>query len=239
MRPSPSRLRSSPHRLSGLIPTALLVLAGCSPSHVLAPLPAPETSLPINYSVEIDSTLDTPRNVRNSEATGTYRPGAPAPFSDAEAFQIVRRFVEHYAPVFRFRPGVDDFTPTWAQGENGINLVKVQQTYLGLPVDVMGYGTAVLPNGHVGSMIGSFMADIHVSTIPLVRAESAGARAVEALEPTVVRLLGAPRLTITTYDRVPRLTWTAIVAGGYGTWTVNVDAQRGTVLGVFPNFILN
>jgi len=223
--------------------TATLAIAGCGTSHhVMGPAAVPETSLPSNYSVQYDDVLGTPRTINNIEATGAYNPGAPGPFSDAEAFQIVRDFVTRYAAVFRFRPGTDDFVVFRAEGRDVTNQMKIQQTYLGLQVDLLGYSTVVLPNRSSGRMNGHFMADIRVITIPLVTAEVAGERSIAALAPSVVHLRGAPTLMITTRDNVPRLTWSAIVAaeGAFAfSWTVQVDAHSGAVLGVFPNFILN
>lgn len=218
-------------------------VAGCgTTSHVVGPVAPPETVLPPNYSVQYDDVLGTPRTINNSEATGAYNPGAPGPFSDAEAFQIVRGFVTRYAAVFHFRPGTDDFVVTLAEGRDGTNLVKMQQTYLGLPVDVMGYSTVVLPNRSIGFMNGHFMPDIRVITRPIVSPETAGDRSIAALAPTVVRLMGPPTLMITTRDYVPRLAWSSVVVEerpwGF-SWTVRVDAQRGTVLAVIPNFIIN
>jgi hypothetical protein len=249
---SPRRLHSLtsvPRILSVLSVIAAISVAGCdSASRVVGPAPLPETSLPANYSVQYDDVLGTPRTINNTEAIGAYNAGAPGPFSNAEAFQIVRSFVTRYATVFHFRPGTDDFVVTLAEGRDGTNLVKMQQTYLGLPVDVMGYSAVVLPNRSIGWMNGHFMSDIRVITLPLVSAKAAGDQSVAAVaaaagvSPTVVHVLGTPTLLITTRDNVPRLTWSAITAPeGLWTpsWTVWVDAQRGTVLAVLPNFIIN
>jgi hypothetical protein len=215
--------------------------AGCGASQSTAPTAASATELPSNYVVEYDSLFQTPRSVMNSEAAGSAIIGAPAPFTDAVAFQIVRRFVFHYAPVFRFRTGIDDFVVTYASGHDGANIVKLQQTYRGLPVDVMGYGTTVLANGSVGSMIGRFMPAIEVPTAPKVSSAVAADKAIAALAPTAVSLASPPQLLITTYDLVPRLTWSAPVKadGSFSSWTVMVDADSGAVLAVHSNLIIN
>jgi hypothetical protein len=229
--------RSAPRALVGLGMLALALLVGCDSSRPPPTGPEPPPTLPSNYRVEIDAELGTPRWVLNSETS--YRPGAPAPFSDAEAFQIVRSFVVQNAAVFRFRPGVDDFVATHFSGSNGENLVKITQTYRGLIVDYMGYGTSVLANGHVGSMSGRFMPWIEVRTLPKVSLDVAREKSIAALAPTVVTVRDDPRLMVTTFNLVPRLALSTVVGNGWLTWTVMVDALTAEVLGVRANFILN
>ena len=227
-------------RCLGVVLLALL-FAGCGETRhaVLAPQPG-LSQLPAYYSVENDSLFQTPRFVRNLHATGGFLPGAPAPFSNAEAFQIVRGFVTRYAPVFHFRPGTDDFVVTHADGGNGQNLVKITQTYLGLRVEPMGYGTSVLSSGEVGSMIGRFMPDIHLLTTPLIASETAAATSVAALDSIPVTALSAPERMIRVGDDFKaRLVWSTVVVDHWLSWTVFVDAQTGKVLGVCQNFIIN
>lgn len=243
-----SSVPGAPFRVTAprVLPTlalALWVAGGCSASHVVGPPSPPETELPSYYLVEYDPELGTPRRVWNQHAVGAARPGAPGPFSDAEALQIVRRFVVRYAAVFRLRPGIDDFVMTWSGSCDGANCLKVQQTYLGLPVDDMGYGVSVLSNREAASMIGRFMADLHLITRPLIPSSSAGKASVEALLPAVVSLMSEPTLVVALADegRKPRLAWSAVVVSSSGlwSWTVRVDAQSGAVLSVTPNFIIN
>jgi hypothetical protein len=229
-----------PMRSLGLVVLACF-LAGCGETRhaVLAPQPA-LSQLPAYYSVEYDSLFQTPRFVRNLHATGGYLAGAPAPFSNAEAFQIVRNFVTRYAPVFHFRPGTDGFVVTHADGGNGQNFVKITQTYLGLRVEPMGYGTSVLSSGEVGSMIGRFMPDIHLLTTPLIASETAAATSVAALDSIPVTVYSAPERMIQVGDDFkPRLVWSTVVVHEWLTWTVFVDAQTGKVVSVRQNFIIN
>jgi hypothetical protein len=219
---------------------ATLVVAGCGTHDaILKPSPG-ASSLPVYYNVELDPVLGTPRYVANAHSEGMYQQGAPSRFSNEEAFRIVKDFVTAYAPVFRFRPGTDGFVATWALGSDGVNFVKVTQTYLGLEVEAMGYGTSVLPNGEVGSMIGRFLPDIHLITIPLVAAETAGRTSIAALLPATVRIYGPPRRIVWVADDYStRLVWSTIVAQGWLTWTVRVDAQTGKVLSVQQNWVTN
>jgi hypothetical protein len=224
-------------RVLAMAALAALALVGCGASQVTGPPEPGSATLPANYAVENDSLFGTPRWVRNLDAVGPPPPGSPAPYSDAAAFQIVRGFVRQYAPVFRLRLGIDDFEPTWAQGSGGVNYVKVRQTYRGIPIDVMGYGTMVLPGGAVGSMIGRFMPGISVATIPSLPAEVAARNAVAAFLPLEVRVYSNPTLMIITDDNHPRLTWWVIVANGFLTWTAIVDARDGTVIREVQNWI--
>lgn len=226
-------------RSLGVVLLALL-FAGCGGTRhaVLAPQPA-LSQLPAYYSVEYDSLFQTPRFVRNLHAADGFLVGAPAPFSNEEAFRIVRDFVTRYAPVFHFRPGTDGFVVTHADGRDGMNFVKITQTYLGLRVEAMGYGTSVLSNGEVGSMIGRFMPDIHLVTIPLVAPEAAAATSVAALDSISVTVFSAPERMIRVGDDFkPRLAWSTVVIHEWLTWTVLVDAQTGKVLSVGQNFII-
>ena len=230
---------STPARLLAAALAATLALAGCVASQVTGPQVPSDTALPSNFSVEYDAVLGTPRYVANLDATGGARPGVPAPFSDAVAFQIVRGFVLRYAPVFHVRPGVDDFVPTRFLGQDGQNIVKIQQTYRGVPVDVMGYGTTVLASGAVGSMIGRFMPDLTLSVSPGVRPAAATEHAIQALAPRAVHELSPPVLTILTEGPAPRLTWWVAVIQDASpwSWTVVVDARDGTVIDVRQNWI--
>lgn len=242
-----SRRPSAPRR-----PVALAILgaglsllatgsvAGCRAARVTAPAGVAEPALPARYAVEFDSLLQTPRWVRNLDAVGAARPGAPAPFTDAVAAQIVRGFVRRYAPVFRLRPGVDDFASVWAEGRDGVNFVKVRQTYRGLPVEFMGYGTMVLGDGAMGSMIGRFLPGIAIAVVPWLTPEQAAARAVAALAPTPVRAGAPATLTVALIGDglEPRLAWSLVATAeaGWWSWTVTVDAQDGTVLRVSQNW---
>jgi hypothetical protein len=247
--PTRARVRPVPrrparrHGLVTLVLMASVALGGCGASRVAAPGGVPGTALPPNYRVDIDSVLGTPRVVTNLEAAGVRRRGARAPFTDEMAFQIVRGFVLRHAAVFRARPGTDGFVATWADGRDGVNFVKVQQTYLGLPVDGLGYGTSVLPTGAIGSMIGRFRPGIALSTTPVLRPAEATVRAVAALAPTETRALKPAALTIAIVgdDPTPRLAWSVVVAGvgGFQSWTVTVDARDGAVLRVAQNWIEN
>lgn len=235
------RWKHAPSRLAILF--VAFFVGGCGTSGVTRPGPGPDpvTGLPANYVVDYDPVLQTPRNVRNTDALGSVHPGEPAPFTDEVAFQIVRQFVIDYAPVFRFRRGVDDFVVTWAHGQDGLNFVKVQQTYRGLPVDGTGYGTSVLPGRAVGSMIGKFLPNIRISTSPVVSAETAGVRAIRALAPMEVRPISTAKLVILVRDLAPRLAWSVQVqsVGSFASWTVLIDSRDGEVLAVRPNFILD
>jgi hypothetical protein len=223
----------------------LLAIPACQAGRVTAPLgagpPGPIAApIPEGYVVEMDSVYFTPRWVRNVHASGSYRPGAPAPYTDAQAFRIVREFVRRNAALFKTRDGIDDFRVTYAAAREGYNIVKVTQTYFGLPLDHFGYGVAVLPNAIIGSMIGRLIPGIDVSTRPVVSGTVASSIARRALAGTAVTVPVAAELMISTVNDVPRLTWNVRVVsdGGFASWQVWVDAHDGAVLGVFSNLII-
>lgn len=237
----PRRVTTS--RFVSALALVVWMTSGCDSPRVVGPAAPVVTELPSYYSVEYDPELGTPRLIQNQHAVGSAQPGAPAPFTDAEALLIVRQFVVRYAAVFKLRPKYDDFVAIWAASCDGSNCLKIQQTYRGLPVDFMGYGVSVLPNGEVGSMVGRFTPDLQILTRPLVRSTRAGATAVKALLPTVVGLRSEPTLVIALVGegREPHLAWSAVVEtpGSFWSWTVRVDALSGAVLSVAPNFIVN
>ena len=229
-----------PLRFVALI--AVLALAGCDASRTVAPGAPPESTLPVEFSVRYDSTLTTPATIVNTNLAGSWTPGAPAPFPDDEAFRIARQFIVNHAPAFQYRVGLDDFVVRTSLRGNGQNIVKMQQTYRGLPVDVMGYASTVVAGGEIAFMNGHFMPNILVSTLPLFHVSKVEPLAIAALEPTPTHATEKPGLLVTTYDGIPRLTWGQTVANdlaAWQTWTVMVDATDGHVLGVQQNFIIN
>jgi len=220
-----------------------MAVVGCHGSELVGPLQIPSAQLPPYYRVDLDPDLHTPRVVENEHLLGAAQPGVPGAFTNQQAFDIVRGFVTRYAPVFQFRPGLDDFTMLGATSRDGMNFVTLQQTYRGLPVIGFGYGTSVLPSGEVATFIGRFLADVHVPESPSVEAgvaaDSARA-AVGALVTVPVEVAGSPALAVLPGDDHPRLAWMILVrtVDGFGSWTVYVDARRGGVLRVSSNVII-
>jgi len=252
-----SRRTNASARASGAIVTLLVVLLG---SAGCVAIPANELALssgPIRdqWSVEWDPLLRTPIRMTNAsiDAAITEEGEDPAaesgqpvrsPIDPTSAEAALRRVFLDEPDFFRMRRE-DDFVLVRTSARNWLRVVRLAQTYRGVPVAGAGYEAHVVPNGRVGTIQGRFYPEIIIDVQPgLVASQAEGEARTALLSGNPVPDFTNRRyehesgfrdrhvLTVLPHRGRYILSWGVIIeVAPREVYRVYVDAQSGEVLG--------
>jgi hypothetical protein len=195
------------------------------------------------WTVQWDPESRTPLRMSNRSLQEETPPGSE-PVSEAVALEALRAVVAEHLEWFRLRPGVDDLRLVRGRAEGWLRVIRVEQTYKGVPVAGAGYEARVLPTGRVGSMEGRLHPDLEMSVTPVLSPQLAEDRAHSAFvgrtsPPAYPQLQfewqhafdDARALAIIPRDGRFTLAWGVVIRTPPSSTRVFVDATSGTVVG--------
>src|SRR5439155_21737005 len=151
------------------------------------PLPAQNSSsvgvstgrLSDQWVVQWDPANRTPITMTNRSLQDESSQGEP--ISDEAAEAAVRGVFHEYRDWFRLRNGVDDIRVVRSYTRDWLRILRIEQTYKGIPVAGGGYDVRVLTGWRVGSVEGAFYPDIEMSVNPVLSEGQADQRAQAAV----------------------------------------------------------
>jgi hypothetical protein len=233
--------------LHAALAVVLAAASGCMALPEQGPIDVAAGRVSDSWTVQWDPPSRTPLAMTN-KSLADESPSGGEPISEEAALDALRAVFEEHRDWFRLRPGVDDLRLVRSYAQGWLRLVRVEQTYKGLPVAGGGYEARVLPAGRVGSIQGRLYPEIETSIVPSLSAQLAETRAQSAFASGAT----PPQHLQVTFEWqhafgsgsalviLPRggefaLAWGVVIrTPPTGSTRVYVDATSGTVLGYQP-----
>jgi hypothetical protein len=187
------------------------------------------------WVVRWDEETGSPATIEEQELSvgAAYRrPRSFAPDSCAESF------IREHSGLFPLRPGIDglvvkqiESTPRRAPGRGPLHVVRVEQTYMGLPVEFGGYTISMSPDGKVLFMNGRFFGGIDLDPRPSMDADECARIAIQEVGAGADSITKPIRLVVKRHASLDRLVWAVTVPEHMAhVWVVHVDAHDGRVI---------
>jgi hypothetical protein len=152
---------------------------------------------------------------------------------------LATSFVRANAGLFPLRSGRDslaasglDSSGARARRNGIIYTIRLEQLYLGLPVEAGGYAVSMSPDGEVLSLNGRLYPGIELDPRPAIDAEESGRIAIQAIGAGADSVSRSIPLRVSRRDGQDHLVWAPTVPENpMHVWVVRVDAHDGRVIG--------